>query len=272
MKIADEETHRVLAYIGALNEHGEKPHHSLVEAYADQPHRRTKRTGRNETFQALTAIRLAFEGREVSAETAVEYLHRLGWISMQDGGVELTSTGRALLQALHTAELESTDQAVLDVVLSANDPFAYARVLGQLAGSESALLVDPYLKLDQFLDVLDLENITRILIGPRLNAGVYRAMAAALNALPEGRTLAVRKTPDIHDRYLIPGDSQPALMLGTSLNGFGGRKLSTITTLGGLSSDALRSAHEEIWDRAEPVEPRQLEAGNGTSDAGPPSA
>lgn len=44
-------------------------------------------------------------------------------------------------------------------------------------------------------------------------------------------------------------------MLGASLGGIG-KKVSTVTTLGDVASNALRLAHEEFWARATPVVPK----------------
>ncbi|GAB3077116.1 hypothetical protein GCM10027215_16880 [Nocardioides zeae] len=49
---------------------------------------------------------------------------------------------------------------------------------------------------------------------------------------------------------------ETVLMLGMSLGGIG-KEVSTITSIGGVGSSALREAHESLWDAAKVLEPLQ---------------
>lgn len=46
------------------------------------------------------------------------------------------------------------------------------------------------------------------------------------------------------------------LSLGSSLNALSrNKKISSITQMGDVSSDAIRLAHDRLWDEAQPIEP-----------------
>jgi hypothetical protein len=116
------------------------------------------------------------------------------------------------------------------------------------------LLVEPYFRLQQLMDVAPFDNIVRVLVGSKLSQRDYELIATGLASLE--RTIEVRKAADLHDRYLIPAVEGSVMMLGASLGGIG-KKVSTMTTLGPVASQALRDAHEAIWSDAEPIEPKR---------------
>lgn len=259
VEITSEDTHRLLAYVGALNQHGVKPEPRLVDVFADSPKRRAKRTGRANGLDVFAQVSIMMAGKVVFTETASEHLIRLGWAASVGAGLELTAAGWALLKALNAPAMESESIDFVEVVMAADDPFAYARVIHAIGAAGESLLVDPYLRWDQFHDIMKLDNVTRVLVGPRLQAHEYTAMALGLGSLPPDRRLEVRKASNVHDRYLIPERHGRVLMFGTSLNGVG-RRVSTFTTLGDVSTDALRAAHEDIWSAAEVIERSSDEA------------
>lgn len=202
---------------------------------------------------------------EEEAETAVAYLHRMGWAST-GGGVSLTDVGRALLKALNAPAIEDLNSDVFELVLDTDNPFAYAQTIGALSNVEDGLLVDPYFRLDQLLHISELDNITRILIGTRLKKAEYEALSHALAAISERHAVEVRKASDLHDRYLIPRTDGQALMLGCSIGGIG-KKVSTLTSLSAISTRALRDAHESIWNDAAPVLPKGADEDNAATSA-----
>ncbi|MEO5661656.1 MAG: hypothetical protein ABIR39_00095, partial [Nocardioides sp.] len=118
--------------------------------------------------------------------------------------VELTVVGRALLKALNSPVLEETAADVFEIVLDPDNPFAYAQALGVLSATKHALLVEPYFRLEQLMDVADFENIERVMVGPGLNKRDLDLLATGLAALSEDRSLEVRIAQSLHDRYLIP--------------------------------------------------------------------
>jgi hypothetical protein len=255
MEIVSEETHRVLAYVDALNRHGVKPRRLWVEQFADNPEPKVKRIGGLAAIQASARRAATLGERVVADETFTDYLARLGWAEFDHDAVELTSMGRALLKALNAPAIEETETDVFEVVLDPEDPFAYAQALHGVSSVKNALLIEPYFRLEQLMDVAEFDNITRVLLGTNLKARDYEVLATGLAALPEGRSLKVRKAKNLHDRYLIPSDEGRVLMLGSSLGGIG-RKVSTMTTLGEVASRALREAHEELWRSADVLPPK----------------
>lgn len=252
MEIVPESTHRLLAYVGALNQQGVNPHPSFVEEFATQPDRKSESAGG--LNRSLELLKQTILFGPPSLESAVDHMYRLGW-AHNDRGVALTVIGRALLKALNAPAIEDLNSDVFEFVLDKDNPFAYAQTIGALSNIEDGLLVDPYFRLEQLLDIAELDNVTRILIGTRLKKAEYEALSHALAAIGEQRAIEVRKAGDLHDRYLIPRTDGQALMLGCSIGGIG-KKVSTLTTLSTLSTRALRDAHETIWDDAEPVRPK----------------
>jgi hypothetical protein len=200
------------------------------------------------------------------AEPYSNYLIRTG-LALDLGGMFVTDEGRALLKALNVPALDESAGDVFEIVLRADNPFAYAQALEALSRhGDDCMLVEPYFRLEQLMDIAELDNITRVLTGPRGKRQEREVLAVGLAGLPEHRELEVRVATSLHDRYLIPKNGA-ALMLGASLGGIG-KKVSTLTTLGEVASTALAHAHESIWAEAERLEPRSAvkastEAPNG---------
>lgn len=255
MEIVSDQTHRVLAYLDALNRHGVKPDQYWVNEFADRPDLKVERVGGLSALGTTAHLLMAFAEREVAQERYADYMARLGWVSIDERSVELTGMGRALLKALNSPAIEESAD-VFEVVLDPKDPFAYAQALGGLSSVKNALLVEPYFRLEQLMDVAAFDNITRVLLGSKLKAREYEVLATGLAALPDERKLEIRRALDLHDRYLIPAEDGNVVMLGSSLGGIG-KKVSTMTTVGQLASRALRHVHEELWRDAEVVEPKR---------------
>lgn len=133
------------------------------------------------------------------------------------------------------------------------DKMSFTRLLHQFNNLGSGLLVDPYLRLEQFLEIADYTPVNRILTSSRAFGNeqqqkVYqRAIAAA-----EGR-IEVRSIETLHDRHYIPEQGN-IWMLGISLNGVA-KNVSVLTQLGDESSGVLRAAYEKFWAEATPLEP-----------------
>lgn len=263
MDIVSEETHRVLAYLDALNRHGVRPDRQWIDEFAEEPDQLVERVGGLGSIRAATLIAMSLGERIVAQETFTDYMARLGWVTIDSRHIELSNMGRALLNALNAPAIEETAD-VFEIVLDPADPFAYAQALGLMSSVKNALLVEPYFRLDQLMDVAPFDNITRVLLGSRLKPREYDVLATGLAALPSGRKLEIRKVRDLHDRYLIPAEAGHVLMLGASLGGIG-KKVSTMTTLGEVASRALREAHEELWRGAEVVQPRTQQPDTGDS-------
>lgn len=259
VNIVDEDTHRVLAYVDALNRHGVGPARALVNQFAADPDQKVRMDGGLRGLQQLRMVASAFAERVVPDETFCQYMARVGWIGEDIDAVELTPIGRALLKALNSPVLEEGTADVFEIVLDPDNPFAYAQALHGMSSVSDALLVEPYFRLQQLMDVAEFDNIVRVMVGSRLKSAEYELLATGLASLPNERVIEVRKAADLHDRYLIPAREGSALMLGASLGGIG-KKVSTMTTLGQLATQALRDAHERLWHEAEPIEPKKLAA------------
>lgn len=267
MEIVSEHVHRVLAYIEALNRHGVRPAGKAVDEFAKRPLPRPSAKLNKLQILAQTMRDNAMGGVEtIEGETFSEYLVRLSWVGGQDE-VELTVVGRALLKALNAPVLDETATDVFEIVLDPENPFAYAQALEALSAAEHGLLVEPYFRLDQLIDIEKFENIERVLVGPGLKKRDLELLATGLAALPPDRPLEVRVAKALHDRYLIPRDEGRVTMLGMSLGGIG-KKVSTITTLGEVASIALRDAHEAIWNDSATLAAKFPGAG-GTVSASP---
>ena len=263
MNIVDEETHRVLAYVDALNRQGVTPHLSYVDEFGDAADRRMVRRGGITAMTTLQAVAMSVSGTIAPGETYSAYLERLGWVLCSpDGSVSITNTGRGLLKALNAPSMDADSGSVVEVVLDPENPFAYTRAMNSLTTVEDALLVEPYFRVDQLEDVAQLANITRVMLGPGVKPQDRKILSFGLAALGPERILEVRAAKNLHDRYLIPRDGGTVLMLGASLGGIG-KKVSTITPVGPEASDALRALHERLWDDATAIEPMDAEKGDG---------
>lgn len=246
VEIVSENTHRVLEFVSALNRQGVKPARDVVDAFGSEPDpvisrhfQRTRSLG-GVAFATLSV----YGGQE---EPYSDYLERIG-LAVNFGGVLLTEEGQALLKALNTPKLDEATADVFEIVLRPENPFAYAQALGALSRhAEECMLVEPYFRLEQLIDIAELDNVTRVMTGTKLNNREREVLATGLASVPNDRPLEVRMTDDLHDRYLIPREG-PALMLGASLGGIG-KRVSTLTTLGDVASQALRDAHEALWAR-----------------------
>lgn len=258
MEIVSEQTHRVLAYIDAVNRHGAKPSHFLVDEFADEPDQKFRSFGIQATMRSALST-YAFMDRSEPSETFSTYLSRIG-LATNTYEVELTKLGRALLKALNTPTVDENASDVIEIVLDPENPFAYAQALNAMSNTRQAMLVEPYFRLEQLMDIAEFDNITQVLVGPRLKLKDYELLATGLASLGSERHLEIKKAAELHDRYLIPAEpGEAVLMLGASLGGIG-KRVSTLTTLGPVASQALRDAHESIWKDSEVINPKKIAA------------
>jgi hypothetical protein len=257
MEIVSEDIHRVLAYVDALNRHGINPPALFVDRFAEAPDYR-RRTVLRKSFVDDTAAILAgaiYRSVVDAGESFTSYLERLGWATLKGRGVELSPIGRALIKALNTPAMEDAATNVFEIVLTPENPFAYAQALGAMSTVHDAMLVEPYFRLEQLMDIGEFGNIARVLLGYNLKPHEYELLATGLASLPSARNLELRKAKTLHDRYLIPAHDGGVLMLGMSLGGIG-KKVSTLTTLGAEASQALRGVYETIWNDADVIKPK----------------
>ncbi len=152
-------------------------------------------------------------------------------------------------------------------MLDGQDPLAWGSLVGTIAEIGDCLIVDPYLKAEQFLDVAKFTGTTRVIL-KRPNSDGELVRWQLYQALP-GLSVNIRiiDPQHIHDRYIV-GETA-VYTLGCSLVGVG-RKPTTLIPMTGEPADRIRAIVEGWWDMAEPVgEPApadqepELEAGPG---------
>lgn len=165
-------------------------------------------------------------------------------------GVEIGMTHPARIVAEHGKQyvLENGVSSLFTVQLLQEDILPQAptaarqplfdvikKFMAQLAPTQSVTIVDPYFFASR--NVLTYPAIVANVLGPAVNtiskinfvrdgtkdvAGLSAAVVAALQALNGSLTISDHTTGDFHDRFLIV-DGTRGLVLGTSLNGVGGR-------------------------------------------------
>ena len=243
MQIADERTHRLLAYVALATGAGYPL--TLRELYAYDLRPQPEPRG-------LQAVVAALAVRPVNPESLVSWMVRAGWLTGRDDVVRLTDLGRIVLEHLNRRDIEA--EAPIQVALSPDDPVAYARVIERIARRGQALLVDPYFRLDHLLHIVQHSSVTRLLTSRKGGDGEARAsaLAVALSRLNLERPFEVRISGEIHDRFVIP-PSGPVDMLGTSLSGVG-KALSVLIEIGEPAAGEIRRAHERIWGAATRLE------------------
>jgi hypothetical protein len=190
-------------------------------------------------------------------ESFTTYLQRVGWLGSDGEHIALTALGAIVLRELDQREVQS--DVPLQVVLNAEDPLAYARVVERYATHGEALLVDAYFRLDDLMYILNQTQVTRLLTGtkPRKEGRARVAgLATAISRQKIGRPFAMRTTDEIHDRFFIP-TTGPVESVGTSLSGVG-KRFSMMVTIEPPVADAIRTGMEGVWDRADVVEIPEL--------------
>ncbi|GAA4627330.1 hypothetical protein [Cellulomonas oligotrophica] len=257
MELLPLEAHRTLAYIAAVNRGGAHPSPLAVTEFYESARPKLS------TLAAYAAGLAKFDPVG-STEMPIAYFLRMDWIRVDSAGVSLTKTGQALIRAL---DIKEQDQEVIEVVLDEGDRFAYARAIAFLRTDSPSLLVDPYLRLEQMIDLDRVRAIERVLVGPRLSAEVLADLRNAAEMYKPQRNIEVRQASSLHDRFLIP-ESGRVLMLGGSLNTFS-RAPIAITTLSDQFSDVVRERYEEVWSTAQAAEEP---ASDPASHAGPADA
>lgn len=272
VELADETGHRALFYVAAVQRQGYALMIDEFEEYIRQPQRTPgvpPREGQRVPAHLAPALRLSEQVRrsllavvptvEVGGspgrpgESVLSWLTRLSWLDVDNGRVRITPLGTAVLGALEQQSLEM--EAPLEIVLDQGDPFAVARVIGEVADLGRCALVDPYFNMDRLLAITQLTGVERLLTGPRGEKRLTE-LAVALDAVDVDRPFEVRKVDVFHDRYAIP-EGGPLLAIGSSLGHLGTRFSGMVRLAEGGSSDAIRAKFEEAWERRRASSPCQ---------------
>jgi len=230
---------RLLKYVVDLSSAGYRPTTSEFDAYADQPDQGMK-------FGAVLAAVLGSSWmRGEPVETKRAYLSRLRWVTEEGGRLVATELGRALLRS--QTQIGLGDRAVL--VLEPGNPFSYAELAARFAESGEALLVEPYLGVQHLMDIASYTEVTRVLIGDQSQH--RKGLRAAGEKLELNRSLEIRVSSELHDRYFVPKVGLVD-MLGTSMSGVG-KKLTVLAPLDEAASNVIRKLVEGMWKRATPL-------------------
>lgn len=195
-----------------------------------------------------------------AAEKVSAYLDRVGWADVEADSISPTALGIAVLQALNAPTVDVSSEAPLTVVIDPADPLAYAKVFGLIVSRDAGLLIDPYLQMPEFYELLEIPAITRILMSNKSIATKRPVVAKAL-AATDGR-VEVRYVEEklLHDRFFIP-DAGDVLVFGSSLNSLT-RRPGVVTPLAdAAASGAIRDAYKKLWVAGTPIEPSVAKKG-----------
>jgi hypothetical protein len=100
--------------------------------------------------------------------------------------VDVTALGRTLCGVIDArVHAEDEDQALM---LDSEDPFAYAQFAQRLGQMEDVLLVDPYFRPPQLIELASGGSVRRILIGMNLRDAELLPLSLALRGLPRRRS------------------------------------------------------------------------------------
>lgn len=249
----------MLAFVDACNTSGYRPTAEEVTLWlrSPQPRLPTNRLAASLAANLAQVLTPIFAGVEPgSGEDDVAHAQRLLWLSPGDR-LSLTRLGAALLRS---GERSQVDQASVDVLeLGREDPLAYPRLVARLASSGTALLVDPYLRLEQLHDLVVETEVSRVLISKQQKASreIRAGIATYLGSPRVARTIEVRASADndVHDRVLVE-DNGSVYLLGYSLNGIKAGAASTmLVRLPDAAAGGQRERAEAWWADAEPVLP-----------------
>lgn len=186
-------------------------------------------------------------------EKFLAHLRRLGWVERNNSGrYGVTLLGQALLKADALEESDFEDSSVM--VLAAGDQnLGYGQVLGRIADSGNALVVDSYLGAQELAHILEHTNASRFLIGDKLANGRVAELAIQIKFAPPSSTGAVRelRKASFHDRYLI--GEHKVYTLTASLNGVGKSSMAVLMEMTEVAARAIRAEVENWWKGGELV-------------------
>lgn len=188
-------------------------------------------------------------GPPIPAESFIDHLVRLEWLDQDERkSLGVTPLGRALMRS---AEYDESDSEALEVeVLNSNDEMAYPSFVRRLAEMGDALLIDPYLRLEQLLVVKAYTTVSRVLISARIKQEERAAMAVLVSSGGDHEIeLRVAGNGVLHDRMIVGRDS--VLTIGTSINTIGRQHPTVLTPLPEVAADVFREHAEGWWDEAD---------------------
>lgn len=248
MDVLTETQHRALAFIQAANSGGYSPRPKEVSRWLREPTPRVT-GGIADQISRQLANSISWSGIFGQSEGVISHLRYLNWVE-GESDLRMTALGRALLASAESTESEGVEV----VVLNRDDPLAYPTLIGQLADTDDAMLVDPYLEAAGALDLIRHTGITRALVLDAPGTAKKRAGLATLLATELGANFEVRAHAKVHDRYVIAGPER-AWMIGASLNGVGRRATTVVTPLPTAAATAVALEMQVAWGEGSLVAP-----------------
>jgi hypothetical protein len=258
MEILTEDQHRALAFIEACNSQGHFPTDSDVERWLAEPAQPVPRGAVLGATHSLFRVLYGFQG------SVTDQLVRLRWVTEAAGRLFTEDLGRALLQDAEakTAEVMSSTT----VVLGSDNPLAYATLMSELAAAGAGLLVDPYIRREQLLHVVQDTTLSRLLISQKIGPRDLASVRSFLGYIPAGRELEVRVASEAHDRYLKGEDGR--VFIGGSMGMVSLQKATTVfTPVPEDSREMIGKMLEDQWAAAEALRAEAVEAGKAADDA-----
>gem|GEM_PF-1504904 len=268
MRIADESTHRALAYVAAATRSGGSLTVDQLDAYVMAPDRAGPKYSSTDFVSSMAVLASMADvfgrGRQVApAELPSQHLARLEWAKVEDSQIRLTDLGQTILRGLDRPVVDLDTDAPVAVIINPEDPFAHIRVFDLIASREGGLLVDPYIGAKELLDVFAIPTVRRVLTGSRKNAEhalMQRALSIATDP-PEVRWISQEH---LHDRFFIP-DSGDVIFFGSSLNTLARRPGVVAPLPDPAASAAVKSAYTALWNEATKLPPAKRD-GRRNSD------
>lgn len=150
------------------------------------------------------------------------------------------------------ASTEAGDEDASVMVLTADDELAYGRVLGVIAESGEAFVVDGYLDAQELVHILKDSNASRFLVSNKLSAGRLAQLAIQIRLTPPNEDGGVRelRRADFHDRYLI-GDHKG--LRPWFITERRRKKHHHALEMPGVAAQTIRAHAESLWEAAEVV-------------------
>ena len=198
-------------------------------------------------------------------EKFLAHLRRLGWIERDTkGGYGVTLLGHALLRSEAASVIGEDDSSVM--VLAADDELAYGRVIGVIAECGDAFIMDAYLGTEELINILKHTSASRFLVGDKLSKNRLTELAVLIELTPlgpNGETRELRQAA-FHNRWVV-GDHN-LYGLGASINGVGGKSMTTLVEMPDAAARFVRAAAEELWATATCVAETRLAATDDLDD------
>lgn len=190
-------------------------------------------------------------GPDTPPESYVDHMIRLSWVMTNgDGGLLLTALGRALLR--NDALTNETDGDATVIVLEAGNELAYPQLIGHIADSGDAYVIDPYAKADHVWRLMTSTGTTRVLTGPNLRPREVAELRQLLTVARSSFEVRQAGAGVLHDRFII-GD------LGVHQVGASGNTIGKVTTTlfehPPITADQLAELAEQWWEQATVIEP-----------------